>query len=55
MKMESDDKQLEADRFKEFARKIVSVPKQEIDEKQAEYHKQRIKEREAVRKNTSRR
>lgn len=31
----------EADRFKEFARKIVSVPKKEIDEQQAEYQKQR--------------
>ncbi|HLG17445.1 MAG TPA: hypothetical protein VJH03_23580 [Blastocatellia bacterium] len=33
----------EADRFKDFARKIMSVPKKEIDEKQAEYQKQRIK------------
>ena len=40
----------EADRFVDFARKLVSVPKQEIDKKQAEYHKRRIKEREAARK-----
>jgi hypothetical protein len=39
----------ESGRFVDFARKIVSVPKQEIDKKQAEYHKRRIKEREAAR------
>lgn len=40
----------EADRFKDFARKIMSVPKEEIDQKQAEYHQQRIKERRAAAK-----
>jgi len=40
----------EAERFKEFARKLVSVPKAEIDKKAEEYHKRRIKEREAVRR-----
>lgn len=37
--------QSEAERFKEFARKLVSVPKAEIDKKAEEYHKRRIKER----------
>ena len=31
----------EADRFKDFARKIVSVPKKEIDEQQAVYERER--------------
>ena len=43
-------KTAEAERFKEFARKLVNVPKSEIDKKAEEYHKQRIKEREAARK-----
>ena len=42
----------EADRFKDFARKIVSVPKEEIDKKQAEYQAQRIKERKLTVKRT---
>jgi len=42
--------QSEAERFIEFTRKLMSVPKEEIDAKQAEYHKRRIKEREAARK-----
>lgn len=37
--------QSEAEHFIEFTRKIMSVPKEEIDAKQAEYHKQRIAER----------
>jgi hypothetical protein len=49
MKNESNE-QSEAERFIDFTRKIMSVPKEEIDKKQAEYHKQRIKEREAARK-----
>jgi len=40
----------EAERFKEFARKLVSVPKAEIDKKAEEYHKRRIAERKAARK-----
>ena len=40
----------EADRFVDFARKLVNVPKSEIDKKAEEYHKRRIKEREAARK-----
>ena len=40
----------EAERFVDFARKLVSVPKEEIDKKAEEYHKRRIKEREAARK-----
>jgi len=38
----------EANRFKEFAKKLVSVPKSEIDKKAEEYHKKRIKERKAA-------
>jgi hypothetical protein len=45
----------EADRFVDFARKLVSVPKEEIDKKQEEYHKQRIKEREAARNSSDKR
>lgn len=44
------DSQSEAEQFVDFARKLVSVPKAEIDQKQAEYHRRRIKEREAARK-----
>jgi len=40
----------QAERFIDFARKLVNVPKEEIDKKQAEYQKRRIKEREAARK-----
>ena len=29
------------DRFQDFAKKIVAVPKKEIDQKQAEYERQR--------------
>lgn len=47
MKDQSVDKS-EADRFKDFARKLVNVPKSEIDKKAEEYHKQRIKERKAA-------
>ncbi len=39
----------EANRFKEFAKKLVSVPKEEIDRRAEEYHKQRIAERKAAR------
>jgi len=38
--------QSEAERFKEFARKLVSVPTAEIDKKAGEYHKQRSAEKE---------
>jgi multidrug resistance efflux pump len=31
--------QSEADRFREFAKRIISVPKAEIDKRQAEYQK----------------
>lgn len=40
----------ESERFVDFARKLVSVPKEEIDQKQAEYHKRRIAERKAQKK-----
>lgn len=40
----------EAERFVDFARKLVSVPKEEIDKKAEEYHKQRIAERKAARR-----
>ncbi len=40
----------EADRFKEFAKKLVSVPKSEIDKKAEEYHKERIREQNAHKK-----
>jgi len=46
----NQSKQSEADRFVDFARKLVNVPKEEIDKKAEEYHKKRIKEREAARK-----
>jgi len=42
----------EADRFIDFARKLMSVPKSEIDQKQAEYQKLRIAKREAARQST---
>ena len=42
----------EAERFVDFARKLVSVPKEEIDKRQEEYHKQRIREREVTRNPT---
>ena len=32
----------EADRFKDFARKIVTVPKTEIDEQQAMYEREKL-------------
>ena len=35
----------EADRFIDFARKLMAVPKSEIDQKQAEYQKKKIAER----------
>ncbi|MEK6284491.1 MAG: hypothetical protein AABO57_01980 [Acidobacteriota bacterium] len=44
----SSDGQSEAERFVDFARKLVNVPKEEIDQKQAEYHKKRIAERKAA-------
>lgn len=31
--------QTESERFKEFVRKLVNVPKSEIDKKAEEYHK----------------
>lgn len=31
------------DRFRDFVRRVVSVPKEEIDEKEAEYKRQRRK------------
>lgn len=42
----------ESERFVDFARKLVNVPKSEIDKKAEEYHKQRIKERKAARRNS---
>lgn len=50
MKDQPAAKSEEAKRFVDFARKLVSVPKAEIDQKQAEYHKKRIAERKATRK-----
>lgn len=47
--------QTEAERFKEFARKLVSVPKEEIDKKAEEYHKKRIAERKAARNTSNKR
>jgi hypothetical protein len=44
------DEGAEARRFVDFARKLVNVPKSEIDKKAEEYHKQRIAERKAARK-----
>jgi len=35
------------ERFWDFARRIVAVPKAEIDEQEAEYQRQRKKQREA--------
>lgn len=35
----------EAERFIDFTRKIMSVPKEEIDKKAEEYHRKRIAER----------
>ena len=48
--MKTSSKQSEADRFVDFARKLVNVPKSEIDKKAEEYHKQRIKERKAAKR-----
>jgi len=31
----------EFDRFKDFAKKIIAVPKEEIDKREAEYQRQR--------------
>ena len=50
MKTQPTRKSEEAERFKEFARKLVNVPKSEIDKKAEEYHRQRIKERKAAKK-----
>jgi len=33
----------EADKFREFAKQIISVPKSEIDRREAEYKKSRAK------------
>lgn len=44
------DSQSEAERFIDFTRKLVSVPKSEIDQKEAEYHKRRIAERKVARR-----
>lgn len=45
-----DARSSEAERFVDFARKLVSVPKVEIDKKAEEYHKKRIQERKAARR-----
>lgn len=49
------DGQSEAERFIDFARKLVSVPKEEIDKKAEEYHKQRIAERKRAARPSTRR
>ena len=51
--MKTSKKSEEAEQFVDFARKLVSVPKEEIDQKAAEYHKRRIAERKAARKATT--
>lgn len=50
MKTENKPEQSEAERFVDFTRKIMSVPKEEIDKRAEEYHKQRIAERKAAAK-----
>lgn len=37
--------QTEADTFTELARKLLAVPKKEVDEKKAEYERQKAREK----------
>lgn len=39
----TDDAESPFDRFRDFVRRVVTVPKEEIDEKEAEYKRQRQK------------
>jgi hypothetical protein len=41
MKTEPNGEQTEADRFIDFTRKIMSVPKEEIDEQQEKYEQEK--------------
>lgn len=52
--MKGQPKSEEAKRFVDFARKLVSVPKAEIDQREAEYHKRRIAERKKAARTSTR-
>ena len=40
-------KSAEAERFRDFVKQVVSVPKEEIDKREAEYQKNKVKKQSA--------